>query len=75
MNNLRDGNILLTDVDDDVFKVLIYNILPKGNILHYFDNKVEEIVTVIDRCHSLEGIIYHLPFISNIDNIDPFTLA
>jgi len=37
MNNLSDGTIEVSDVDDDVLKVLIYNILPKGNILHYLD--------------------------------------
>ncbi|CDW71585.1 UNKNOWN [Stylonychia lemnae] len=56
-----------------VFEIVLFSMLPEGNILHALKNQTEKLLDAFDRCHNDNGILYHVPFLPNIDGEDPFT--
>lgn len=73
IEQLQNGTIKISDLEESVVEAILYNILPGGEtVLHKLCEREEELIKIFQIAHPKEDQIkYHVPFLPNLVGDSP----
>ncbi|CDW79381.1 UNKNOWN [Stylonychia lemnae] len=77
IEQLQQGKLKVEELQENVVREILYNILPGGNtVLHLLCDQHEELTKLLYLAHPQgKEIKFHMPFISNLDGESPIHIC
>eukprot|EP00347_Sterkiella_histriomuscorum_P010531 403375928 len=76
LDQMNNKMIKVKNLDPGMIQLILYNILPGGNtVFHKLYKSQEKISKIFRMSHPNKEIMYHVPFLQNIQEYSPFDLS